>query len=210
MRAPRNPITGQFKTWKWRHQLRRFFRHALPLGALLAVIFGGFFIHAHVDTSPEASCTVESKDRGGKDGSMRVYTDCGVFSVADMPFGLHFSSADVYASLEGGTEYAFETRGIRIPLLSQFPNVIEATETVGPGSVVTMLTVGPFEGDAPEADSLSDEFIAEHTIECSTGIIAPDGSFSVGGDRPGTGMAEGSYVLVMASGEKAVNACLKG
>lgn len=98
--------------------------------AVLAVAIGGG-IYVSTRTSTEGPCTVQSKDRAGKsDGSssMRVYTDCGVFSVEDSILSGRFSSADAYAALEPGQTYRFDTRGMRIPFLSQFPNIITATE----------------------------------------------------------------------------------
>ncbi|GAB3224297.1 hypothetical protein GCM10027447_12770 [Glycomyces halotolerans] len=82
------------------------------------------------------TCTVSEKDRttassgdGGSRSVHRVYTeDCGVLEVGDaLPRG-QFDSADVYASLEPGATYEFTTIGWRIPLLSMFPTVIDATE----------------------------------------------------------------------------------
>lgn len=78
--------------------------------------------------SSEKNCTVTDKDRTtGTDGksNMRVYTSCGVFNVADDLLSARFSSADTYASIEVGQTYDFDTRGIRFPILSKFPNVLE-------------------------------------------------------------------------------------
>lgn len=72
------------------------------------------------------TCTVTSSDRTNKD--MRVYTDCGVFTVGDVWLRGEFSSADTYGSIEDGATYEFTTIGWRIPVLSVFPKVIEATQ----------------------------------------------------------------------------------
>lgn len=98
--------------------------------ALLVMLpIGGYQLLA--DTSPETACTVTGHDRtakqnGGSD--MRIYTaECGTFRVADNWVTGHFSSADLFGSIEDGKAYTFETRGGRIPVLSQFPNIIAAT-----------------------------------------------------------------------------------
>jgi Na+(H+)/acetate symporter ActP len=77
------------------------------------------------------TCTVESKDRttnrdGGSDA--RIYTeDCGVLKVGDSLTQGHFNSADTYSKIKPGQRYDFKTQGYRIPVFSQFPNIIEAT-----------------------------------------------------------------------------------
>lgn len=78
------------------------------------------------------TCTVTEKDRtqrpkGGSDA--RVYTeDCGTLQVADATFKGHFSSADTYAQIEPGETYEFTVIGFRVPVLSDFPNIIEVHE----------------------------------------------------------------------------------
>lgn len=73
-------------------------------------------------------CLVTGKDRGGQKSQMRVYTeDCGTFSVQDNLFLLRFNSADVYGAIEPGQTYNLKTAGLRVPLFSWFPNVLEAT-----------------------------------------------------------------------------------
>lgn len=75
------------------------------------------------------TCTVEDKDRAGRDGEMRVYTDdCGNLRVADALFKRNFHASDTYREIEVGRTYEFTTIGFRIPFLSEFPNIIEASE----------------------------------------------------------------------------------
>lgn len=96
---------------------------------LVVGAFNGY--QALADTSPETTCTVTghdrtTKQRGGSD--MRIYTaECGTFRVADNWLAGHFTSADVFGSIEDGKAYTLETRGGRIPVLSSFPNIIAAT-----------------------------------------------------------------------------------
>lgn len=73
-------------------------------------------------------CLVTGKDRGGQKSHMRVYTEnCGTFSVQDNLLLLRFDSADVYGAIEPGQTYNLKTAGLRVPLFSWFPNVLEAT-----------------------------------------------------------------------------------
>lgn len=88
-------------------------------------IFGAFHVETH------EACVVDSKDRTSKQGGgsdMRVYTEnCGNFTVDDSLLSMTWSSSDTYAAIEEGETYDFKTRGFRIPFLSSFPNIVEAT-----------------------------------------------------------------------------------
>lgn len=102
----------------------------IAVGLLFAGALGvSIASYAHTETQ---TCTVESKDRAAtKDGGsdMRIYTrDCGVLQVADSLLDVRFNSADVYASLQEGKRYEFNTRGWRVPALSMFPNIIQVRE----------------------------------------------------------------------------------
>lgn len=87
-------------------------------------------IYSQTVTTTYAECVVTGKDRttSSEGGStMRVYTEnCGTFSAGDSLLDFKFNSADIYGSLKEGETYTFETRGIRVPLLSMFPNIISA------------------------------------------------------------------------------------
>lgn len=72
-------------------------------------------------------CTVDDKDRASKkDGGsdMRVYTSCGVFSVADDVIVGQWNSADIFSRIEVGRTYDLGTVGWRNGLLSSFPNIV--------------------------------------------------------------------------------------
>lgn len=109
-----------------------FFGDGLPILGIAALalflLFGiGLYVYSvsHTDT---VTCTVTDKDRtqnseGGSD--MRVYTsDCGTLRVADSLLDGTWSSSDTYSSIEPGSAYTFNTRGIRVPFLSMFPNIV--------------------------------------------------------------------------------------
>jgi len=81
------------------------------------------------NTHTTVTCTVEEKDRttkakGGSD--QRLYTDCGVLSVADDWINGQWNSSDLYSQLDAGETYTFETVGWRNGFLSAFPNVVGA------------------------------------------------------------------------------------
>ena len=78
------------------------------------------------------SCTVTDKDRvhssDNGQSDMRVYSSCGVFHVKDMALNMDFDSADLFNSIEEGKTYDFDTTGKRIPFLSMFPIIRNASE----------------------------------------------------------------------------------
>lgn len=105
---------------------------ALALALVAIIIFGIGYAFAAPMHRETVTCTVDSKDRttnqDGKSKS-RVYTrDCGVFSVDDQWLAGQIRSADTYALVQPGHRYQFETTGWRIPIVSLFPNIVEAQE----------------------------------------------------------------------------------
>ena len=121
-------------------QRRRYRRRKWGFAALvllLIVVFGvgaGIWIGAYNSTHETKTCKVDSqngKDRStDKDGGSvyRIYTDCGVFSVADDPLFGKFNSADTHARHPEGATYQFEVVGFRNGFFSQFPNILEAKQ----------------------------------------------------------------------------------
>lgn len=76
------------------------------------------------------NCTVTDKYvKVGSDSSQKmVASSCGTFKVEDELSQGNWNSADVYASIEVGKTYDFETYGFRNGFLSSFPNINSATE----------------------------------------------------------------------------------
>ena len=111
---------------------------AVASGAICLVLLTGCFsLQEYGDSQdePTTNCTVDGKERvdlGGDEGSeYRVYSSCGVFKVVDDPLKGHWNSADTYNSIKEGKTYDFKAYGIRNGLLSEFPNILEATEVSG-------------------------------------------------------------------------------
>jgi hypothetical protein len=105
------------------------------IGIVIGLAVAGVVIAAPVygiawsNTHNTVTCTVETKDRtakakGGSD--QRLYTDCGVLAVADDWINGQWNSSDLYAQIDEGETYIFETVGWRNGLLSAFPNVVRA------------------------------------------------------------------------------------
>ena len=99
---------------------------------VVAVVVIGLVISIVYATSRSemAGCVVKDKEavRSNDSNEYRVYTEnCGTLKVGDSVFIMRFDSADVYADIDAGQAYDFKLQGFRIPVLSMFPNVIEAT-----------------------------------------------------------------------------------
>ena len=107
----------------------------IAYGIIIAVIFGGILsgaIYVNTITGTSESCVVTGKDRtqdSEGNSQARVYTEnCGTLKVADSIVDGQWNSADVYGGIQEGNTYDFNTRGVRIPFLSAFPNIIKVTE----------------------------------------------------------------------------------
>lgn len=103
--------------------------------AIVLVVEAGWVI-GWQSAGTDRTCTVTHTDRTTvtrwtKDGSTshsdtRIYTtDCGVLTARDDILRWHWTSADVYGSIEPG-RYRMHTVGWRFGLFSMFPNVLTA------------------------------------------------------------------------------------
>ena len=70
------------------------------------------------------TCHVTGKDRGGDNGSYRVYTsDCGQLGNEDSTFRTKFNSGDLWQQIPDKGVVRFEVAGSRWHPVSQFPNI---------------------------------------------------------------------------------------
>jgi hypothetical protein len=98
------------------------------LGAIVLLgIAAGVAFFYYTSTHSE-TITVQDKERvcsTSRSCEYLVWTDKGVFKNADETLGLKFDSSDVQGHLRVGGTYQVKVRGYRIPLLSQYPNIVE-------------------------------------------------------------------------------------
>lgn len=98
------------------------------IGIMLALFVGGgaiSYAHAHYDERV-LSCTITDKDRGGDEGSYRVYTEeCGQLSNVDSIWRGKHDSADVWQDIQPGETVDLRIVGWRSPFFSVFPNILE-------------------------------------------------------------------------------------
>lgn len=100
---------------------------------IVAIIGIGVLIFDYTNTE-ERTIIVEYKDRGGSDGSYRVYTDGPTLAVADIWFSIssrRFDSADLFGDIEVCHSYDVTTRGWEFGPLSMMPNIDTILEDNG-------------------------------------------------------------------------------
>ena len=91
--------------------------------SILPISYAASHVNEHT-----ATCTVTDKDRGGDEGSYRVYTEeCGQLANEDSVWRGKYDSADVWQDIEPGTVCELHIVGFRAPFLSQFPNILDAS-----------------------------------------------------------------------------------
>ena len=96
---------------------------------LAGAVFG--WQAAYKSTEREVTATVEDKDRvcetssgNGQKCQYLVFTDQGTFKVTDTWSYGNFSSSDTYGRLKEGNTYTFDVAGFRLPLMSEYPNIV--------------------------------------------------------------------------------------
>lgn len=108
------------------------FKIGFAVIASIIVILIGLNLYAALITS-QVTVTVENKEsvsKRGADGTTdhqyRVYAVNGdVYSVSDSLLRLHFSSSNTYAKLKEDKTYQCTAQGFRVPLFSQFKNLVD-------------------------------------------------------------------------------------
>jgi hypothetical protein len=109
-------------------------------GGLVAIgIIGAgcFFLAPHCSKDTyTAKVTEKERIVDGDDSKYLVYTKLQdgkvrVFENTDSTLEWKFNSSDVYARIEKGKTYEFDTYGWRIPFMSLYENIIDLREVPG-------------------------------------------------------------------------------
>lgn len=96
---------------------------------------------AYRSTEREVTATIEGKERvcdtsTTSEGGSRVecyylvFTDDGTFKLTDSLIFGRFRSSDVYGRLRVDARYRFTVAGWRLPVFSQYPNIVSDPERI--------------------------------------------------------------------------------
>jgi hypothetical protein len=100
---------------------------------LAAVVVAAVVVLWHVYTSSTRDVTAVVVDKSrvcdGTGSSVSCYylifTDVGTFKDTDSLVAGKFASSDMYGQLQLGHAYRLQVRGYRIPVLSEYPNILK-------------------------------------------------------------------------------------
>jgi hypothetical protein len=116
---------------------RTTFVEKMIIAGLAAVLgLGGCSVARHNWVNPQnyvATVTEKAVKRHGDSDQYLIFTKLGngevrVFENEDAWFAGKFRSSDLYAKINPGKTYEFETRGWRVPLMSWYENILTSTE----------------------------------------------------------------------------------
>ena len=98
------------------------------IAALIGIIItiGSTFMNYYTTYNNDhwAVCHITGKDRGGDEGSYRIYTsDCGQLSNEDSVLRGKYDSADIWQLIPDNGPVELRIAGSRVGFFSQFPNV---------------------------------------------------------------------------------------
>lgn len=121
--------------WFWYEESSNYdlFTPPVFVAIIVAGIGIGVLMYDYTKTE-QRTIVVEDKDRGGEDGSYRVYTDGDTLAVKDIWFSLNnrrTNSADLYGDIVACHKYVITTRGWELGLLSMMPNIDTIVEDLG-------------------------------------------------------------------------------
>ena len=100
----------------------------------IVLILGFVFIGGPIiDRCTEDTVTITVEDKavkrhGDSDDKYLIYTDNGTYEITDSLAYWRWDSSDLYGKMKVGHTYECKICGWRIPFLSTYKNIIEATE----------------------------------------------------------------------------------
>jgi prepilin-type N-terminal cleavage/methylation domain-containing protein len=99
----------------------------------MVLVVGLIFAAPIVDRCTEDTVIITVEDKaikrkGDSDDKYLIYTDKGTFEITDSIAYWRWDSSDLYGKIKVGHTYECKVCGWRIPILSSYKNIIEATE----------------------------------------------------------------------------------
>lgn len=107
---------------------------ALVVAVLVAGLIGAW--HYYMSSTRDVTATVTDKNRvcdsTGSSVSCYylIYTSAGTFKDTDSLVAGKFASSDLYGQLQTGHTYRLRVRGYRIPVMSEYPNILDIENEV--------------------------------------------------------------------------------
>lgn len=120
--------------WWFRDLNARLIGPQTIIGAIVLVLGVSILVHDYTQVTTR-TIIVEGKDRGGDDGSYRVYTDGDTLAVSDIWFsvnGRRTNSADLFGDIPVCHELVVAVRGWEFGVMSLMPNIDHIVEDLGP------------------------------------------------------------------------------
>jgi hypothetical protein len=104
----------------------------IAAAVVMVVIVGGLVAawHYYMSSTRDVTVTVTDKNRvcsGASSGTTcqyLIFTSGGTFKDTDSLVAGKFASSDLYGQIQTGQTYTFHVRGYRIPILSEYPNIL--------------------------------------------------------------------------------------
>jgi len=104
---------------------------AITLGILWVGIMASGAVISVVVTDARIITVQEKLGAHGEEGVYLIIdTDGNVYSVEDNYLLMSFDASNRYAKLQEGRMYTIHTNGIRLPLLSWYPNIMSSTQAI--------------------------------------------------------------------------------
>ena len=102
---------------------------------IVALLLGGLYgCQAYFASTRDVTVKVNKTGQTCTHGKCTnlVYTDHGTFKNSDSFAAMKFNSSDITGGLCPGGVYKLKVRGYRIPVLSEWPNILEIESVVTP------------------------------------------------------------------------------
>ena len=121
--------------------MRKWLLIGVPLVALIALCFTNAPYQwltqrtiTQVLIKEKQISTETDKAKGSVVSTYLIFTDHGVFRNDDAGWFMKYNSSDLYGNLDVGARYDIKVYGWRIPLVSMYPNIVNAHPSSSTGT----------------------------------------------------------------------------
>ena len=93
------------------------------IAIIICILIGGFLLFINLNT--EKNVTIKISSKKNIEGRYLIYTKEETFKCTDSFFDLKFTSSDMYSKFVRDSTYTVDVRGLRIPFLSMYRNIVK-------------------------------------------------------------------------------------